>query len=60
VDTPSIRDHPARYLDTAYRHARTDAPDATGLPLAIFPAGCPWPVAQGSDEDFWPQACSMS
>jgi hypothetical protein len=36
-DSPSLRGHPARYLDTAYRHARVDAPDATCLPLATFP-----------------------
>jgi Domain of unknown function DUF29 len=33
-DSPSLRDHPARYLDTVYRHARADA---TGLPLTTFP-----------------------
>jgi hypothetical protein len=55
-DSPSLRDHPTRYLDTAYRHARTDAPDATGLPLATFPESCPWSVVQVLDEDFWPEA----
>ena len=55
-DSPSLRDHPARYLDTAYRHARSDAPDATGLPLTTFPEACPWPLAQVLDEDFWPEA----
>ena len=55
-DSPSLRDHPARYLDTAYQHARADAPDANGLPLTTFPEACPWPVAQVLDEDFWPEA----
>lgn len=54
-DSPSLRDHPTRYLDLAYRHARADAPDATGLPLTTFPETCPWPVARVLDEDFWPE-----
>jgi hypothetical protein len=53
---PGLRHHPAHYLTTAYRHAREDAPDATGLPLATFPETCPWTVAQVSDADFWPEA----
>jgi hypothetical protein len=53
---PGLQHHPARYLAEAYRHARDDAPDATGLPLATFPETCPWPVAQVLDEDFLPEA----
>jgi uncharacterized protein DUF29 len=34
---PGLQHHPARYLTTAYRHAREDAPDATDLPPATFP-----------------------
>jgi Domain of unknown function DUF29 len=52
---PGLQHHPARYLPTAYRHARDDAPDATGLPLATFPAACEWTVDQVLDEDFWPE-----
>ena len=39
-----LQDYPAQYLATAYRHAREDAADATGLPLSTFPEACPWPV----------------
>jgi hypothetical protein len=53
---PGLQHHPARYLATAYRHAREDAPDETDLPLATFPETCPWPVAQVLDADFWPEA----
>ena len=55
-DSPSLRDHPAGYLATAYRHAREDAGDETGLPLATFPEACLWTVAQVLDADFWPES----
>jgi uncharacterized protein DUF29 len=54
--SPSLRDYPARRLPLAYRRARRDAADETGLPLATFPETCPWPLAQVLDEDFWPEA----
>ena len=54
-DSPSLRYHPAHYLDTAYRHAREDAPDATGLPLTTFPEVCPWVVEQVLDAAFLPE-----
>lgn len=50
----SLQDYPAHYLAEAYRHARLDAADEMGLPLATFPEGCPWPVTQVLDEDWWP------
>src|SRR2546426_1518206 len=31
-----LQHYPAQYLATAYRHAREDAADATGLPLSTF------------------------
>lgn len=39
----------------AYRHARKDAADETGLPLATFPAASPFTIEQASDEDFLPE-----
>jgi hypothetical protein len=42
---PGLQHHPAHYLVEAYRHAREDGPDATGLPPATFPEACPWTVA---------------
>jgi hypothetical protein len=53
-ESRSLRDYPARYLATAYRHARGDAAIDTGLPLATFPEACPWPVERVLEEDFWP------
>jgi hypothetical protein len=52
---PGLQHHPADYLPDAYQHAREDAPDATGLPVATFPEICPWSVAQVLDADFWPE-----
>jgi Domain of unknown function DUF29 len=52
----SLRTYPAQRVPLAYRRARRDAADDTGLPLATFPEACPWPVAQVLDEDFWPEA----
>lgn len=52
----SLRDYPAQRVPLAYRRARRDAADETGLPLTTFPEACPWPVAQVLDEDFWPEA----
>jgi hypothetical protein len=32
----------------------------TGFLLAMFPEACPWALAQELDEDFWPEASSLS
>jgi Domain of unknown function DUF29 len=55
-----LQHYPAQYLATAYRHAREDAADETGLPLVTFPEACPWPIAQVLAADFWPEASSMT
>jgi Domain of unknown function DUF29 len=47
---PSVADLLARRYPAARRLAHTE----TGLPLATFPAACPWAVEQVLDEDFWP------
>ena len=52
----SLRDYPLQRLPLAYRRAKRDAADDTGLPLATFPEVCPWSIAQVLDEDFWPDA----
>ena len=52
----SLRHYPAQRVPLAYRRARRDAADDTGLPLATFPEGCPWTVAQVLDEEFLPEA----
>jgi hypothetical protein len=54
-DSPSLRDYPTGRLPLAYRRARRDAVEETGLPPATFPDPCPWTVEQVLDEDFWPE-----
>jgi hypothetical protein len=53
---PGLQHYPAGYLAEAYRHARADAPDATGLPLETFPETCPWDIDEVRREEFWPEA----
>jgi Domain of unknown function DUF29 len=52
----SLQDYPAQYLATAYRHAREDAADETGLPLTTFPEACEWSVEEVLSPNFWPEA----
>ena len=54
--SPSLRDYPARRVPLAYRRARRDAADETGLPLATFPEACPWPLDRVLAEDWLPPA----
>jgi hypothetical protein len=53
-DSPSLQDLPAPRLPVIYRWARADAAQETDLPLASFPADCPWTVPLLQDEDYWP------
>jgi ribosomal protein L29 len=55
AESPSLHDYPARQIIAAYRHARQDAADETGHPLATFPEACPWVPEQILDADFWPE-----
>jgi Domain of unknown function DUF29 len=43
-----------RLLARWYPLARQDAADETRLPLATFPATCPWTPDQVLDPEFWP------
>jgi hypothetical protein len=52
-ESPSLHDYPARQLASAYRYARQQAAEETGLPLTTFPEDCPWAPAQILDADFW-------
>src|SRR5262249_54423958 len=47
---PSVPDLLAR----RYPLARQNAAAETRLPLATFPATCPWKLEQVLDADFWP------
>jgi len=53
-ESPCLHDYPAQRLAPAYRHARQQAADETGLPLATFPETCPWSPEQVLAEYFWP------
>jgi hypothetical protein len=55
-DLPSLAPELETLAAWAYPRARRDAVQETGLPLAIFPAACPWALAQVLDADFWPAA----
>ena len=55
ADNRTLRAAPGQQLPLAYRRARRDAIDQTGLPPATFPEACPWPVERVLDEDFWPE-----
>ena len=52
----SLQNHPAERLSLAYRRARLDAADETGIDLETFPGVCPWTIEQILKEDFLPQA----
>jgi len=55
ADSPSLRPTMTTILTQRYPHAREDASDETGLPLATFPEPCPWTPEQVLDADFWPE-----
>jgi hypothetical protein len=48
----------AEFID-AYAKARERAADETGLPLAVFPAECPFTLDQVEDDAFWPEAADL-
>ena len=56
AESPSLANKRAGELRRAYRKAREDAEDETGLPLATFPEECPFTADQAEDESFWPEA----
>src|SRR5919201_4502011 len=53
AESPSLHDYPSRQMAAAYRHAREDAADETGLPLATFPEAWPRGAEQGLGADLW-------
>jgi Domain of unknown function DUF29 len=54
-DLPGLQQSVADLLAHRYPAARRLAQTETGLPLATFPAACPWDVEHVLDEDFWPE-----
>ncbi|MBW4550198.1 MAG: DUF29 domain-containing protein [Aphanocapsa sp. GSE-SYN-MK-11-07L] len=55
-DSPSLKVFPSAILDKAYRFARADAADETGLDLADFPIECLFTADQALDTEFWPES----
>ena len=53
-DNPGLKPRLPELLEQAYRHARKDAADETGLPLKTFPSACPFTLDEARDEEFWP------
>jgi hypothetical protein len=53
-DSPTLGQEVPRLLARWYPLARQDAADETRLPLATFPATCPWTPDQVLDPEFWP------
>ena len=54
-ESPSMARALAALLTKGYPLARQWASDELRLPLATFPATCPWDVRQVLDADFWPE-----
>lgn len=53
-DNPSLKGALPDAFATAYRLALLDAQQETGLGEDVFPAACPWTVAQVMDDGFMP------
>ena len=53
-DSPSLRRELPAAIEYVYPRARKQAAAETGLPLATFPATCPYTVDQILDDDFFP------
>ena len=53
-DSHTLDDYPAQRLRIAYRRARRDAAEDTGLPLATFPESCEWSIDEILREGFLP------
>ena len=54
-DLPGLQPSVAALLARRYPAARRLAQTETGLPLATFPAVCPWDIEHVLDDDFWPE-----
>jgi hypothetical protein len=45
-ESPSLRPDLPRLLEKAYKHARIEAADETGLALNVFPESCEWTATE--------------
>lgn len=55
-DNPSLKSVLGEAIAEAYRIARLEAENETGLDEGCFPVTCPWSFDQMMAEDFWPEA----
>lgn len=53
-ENPGLKPKRTDRFAKAYPHARRDAADETGLPVAAFPILPPFDVADVESRDFWP------
>jgi Domain of unknown function DUF29 len=56
ADSPSLKNKLGDTIREAYRRARIEAADETGLALDAFPENCPWQLDRFMADDFWPKA----
>ena len=55
-DDPSLKSQLAAAMASAFRRARIEAAQETGLDLDMFPEACPWSYDEVVDDAFWPGA----
>jgi hypothetical protein len=55
ADNPSLQAHLPDFIATAFRYARRDAANETGLDETLFSELCPWPFDRMMDPNFWPE-----
>lgn len=53
-DSPSLRSVLEGAVDECYEDAKLQASAETGLPVAIFPATCPYAIIDILNVEFWP------
>lgn len=59
-DNTTLRNEARNLLEEAYRAARREAAEETGLPIATFPSECPYRLEQVRDEEWLPGPDSPS
>ena len=57
-ESPSLREYPQSEAAREYALARLKAADETGLAASVFPAECPYRMADILDDDFFPGGSS--
>jgi hypothetical protein len=55
ADNPSLKARLPEAIEAAFRYARREAANETGLDDTSFPPECPWTFEQIMAADFWPE-----